>query len=438
MGDLDIESPASMTSAQLGPFTRVGGYQEALALDREDHLAEFRQRFVIDDPELIYLDGNSLGRLPRRAGAIIEDVVGREWGDRLIRSWNEGWWDLHLDLGDRLAPIVGASPGEVMISDSTSVNLYKLAMAATRARPGRSRIVTDDRNFPSDVYVLRGVAEANDGELVIVETEGSPETLESVEAAIDERTALVSLSHTSFKSGYTYDMTAFTDHAHRAGALTLWDLSHSVGAFPIDLNRANVDLAVGCTYKYLNGGPGSPAFLYVRRDLQDELVNPIPAWWGHTEPFAFDLDFRPVEGIRRFHTGTMPIISLAAIAAGITDVSEAGITRIRAKSVGLGEYLIRQVDDHLAPFGFVVASPRDPGLRGSHVSLTHPDAWPLARALVEIGKVIPDFRAPDSLRLGLSPLYTRYIDVHTAIQRAKRIFEDGGHIGFEGPRPTVT
>jgi len=438
LGHLDIKSPGPMTSAHLGPFTRAVGYQEALALDREDPLADFRQRFVIDDAELIYLDGNSLGRLPRRAGAIIEAVVGHEWGDRLIRSWNEGWWDLHVDLGDRLAPIVGASPGEVMISDSTSVNLYKLAMAAMRARPGRSRIITDDRNFPSDVYVLRGVAEANDAEVVVVETEGSPGTLESVEAAIDDHTALVSLSHTTFKSGYTYDLTTVTGCAHRAGALTLWDLSHSVGAFPIDLNRANVDLAVGCTYKYLNGGPGSPAFLYVRRDLQDELVNPIPAWWGHTEPFAFDLEFRPVEGIRRFHTGTLPIISLAAIAAGLADVGEAGMTRIRAKSVGLGDYLIRQVDDHLAPFGFVVASPRDPALRGSHVSLTHPDAWPLARALVEVGKVIPDFRTPDSLRLGLSPLYTRYIDVHTAIQRVKRIVEDGQHVGFEGPRPTVT
>jgi kynureninase len=254
LGHLDIKSPGPMTSAHLGPFTRAVGYQEALALDREDPLADFRQRFVIDDAELIYLDGNSLGRLPRRAGAIIEAVVGHEWGDRLIRSWNEGWWDLHVDLGDRLAPIVGASPGEVMISDSTSVNLYKLAMAAMRARPGRSRIITDDRNFPSDVYVLRGVAEANDAEVVVVETEGSPGTLESVEAAIDDHTALVSLSHTTFKSGYTYDLTTVTGCAHRAGALTLWDLSHSVGAFPIDLNRANVDLAVGCTYKYLNGG----------------------------------------------------------------------------------------------------------------------------------------------------------------------------------------
>jgi kynureninase len=273
---------------------------------------------------------------------------------------------------------------------------------------------------------------------VIVETGGSLEPLSSLEAAIDERTALVSLSHTTFKSGYTFDLATVTDLAHRAGALALWDLSHSVGAVPIDLNRADVDLAVGCTYKYLNGGPGSPAFLYVRHDLQDELVNPIPAWWGHAEPFAFDLEFRPVEGIRRFHTGTMPIISLAAVAAGIAEVREAGMTSIRAKSVGLGEYLIRQADEHLAPLGFAVTSPRDANLRGSHVSLTHPAAWPLARALIEIGKVIPDFRAPDSLRLGLSPLYTRYLDVHTAIQRLKAIVEAGHHIGFEATPSTVT
>jgi kynureninase len=249
---------------------------------------------------------------------------------------------------------------------------------------------------------------------------------------------LVSLSHTNFKSGYTYDLAGMTAVAHQAGALILWDLSHSAGAVSIDLNGARVDLAVGCTYKYLNGGPGSPAFLYVRRDLQDGLDNPITAWWGHADPFAFDLEFRPVGGIRKFHTGTMPILSLAAIAAGIADLNEAGMVRVRAKSVSLSEYLIEQWGEHLASLGFVLACPRDPDVRGSHVSLSHPGAWPMARALIEIGKVIPDFRAPDSLRLGLSPLYTTHLEVHTAVQRLVRIVGGDLYAGYTDMTLTVT
>lgn len=226
--------------------------------------------------------------------------------------------------------------------------------------------------------------------------------------------------------------------AHRVEALTLWDLSHSVGAVPIDLDDAAVDLAVGCTYKYLNGGPGSPAFLYVRRNLQAVLENPIPGWWGHADPFAFDLEFRPVEGIRKFHTGTMPILSLAMIAAGISDVAEAGMEQIRAKSVALGEFLVEQVEEHLAHLGFVLASPRDPARRGSHISLSHLDAWSIDRALIEMGKVIPDYRAPHNLRLGLSPLYTTFIEVHTAVQRIKEIVEGGHHLAHGGVRLTVT
>ncbi len=427
-----------MTSLPLGPFPEAPGFNRALDLDQEDPLSGFRDRFVIEDPYLIYLDGNSLGRMPREAGRLIEQVVSHEWGDRLIRSWNEGWWDLQLELGDQLAPIIGASPGEVIISDSTSVNLYKLAMAAMRACPGRTRIVTDDLNFPTDVYVLRAAAAANAAELEIVPSTGLLGPVAELEAAIDESTALVSLSHTNFKSGYTYDLAGMTAVAHRAGAMVLWDLSHSVGAVPIDLTGARVDLAVGCTYKYLNGGPGSPAFLYVRRDLQDGLDNPITALWGHAEPFTFDLEFRPVGGIRKFHTGTMPILSLAAFAAGIADLNEAGMVRVRAKSVSLSEYLIEQWEEHLAPLGFALASPRDPGVRGSHVSLSHPEAWPLARALVEIGMVIPDFRAPDNLRLGLSPMYTTHLEVHTAVQRLAGIVEGGLHTSYTDMTLTVT
>ena len=410
----------------------------AVELDRSDPLAGFRQRYVFSDPELIYLDGNSLGRLPSAAGPAVDRVVRHEWGDRLIRAWNEGWWDLQLDLGDRLAPLVGAGPGEVIISDSTSVNLYKLATAALRARPGRDRIITDDTNFPTDVYVLRGVAEANGATLEIVSTGGRADPVAALESALDEGTAFVSLSHTAFKSGYTFDLARMTEAAHRFGALAIWDLSHSVGVVPIDLEGAGADLAVGCTYKYLNGGPGSPAFLYVRRSLQGSLENPIAGWWGHADPFAFDLDFRPSDGIRKFHTGTMPVISLATIDAGLTDVMEAGIDRLRAKSVSLTAFVIDQWEEHLEQLGFELRTPRDAGLRGSHVSLSHPEAWPIDRALIDVGKVIPDFRAPDNLRLGLAPLYNSHLDVHTAIQRLKTIVENGVFTDFETTNLTVT
>jgi kynureninase len=427
-----------VTAIDLGPYPTSEGFDEAVMLDGDDPLGVFRDRYVFEDPELIYLDGNSLGRLPRRGLEIVERVVERQWGDRLIRSWNEGWWELQLVLGDRLAPLVGASAGEVIISDSTSVNLYKLAMAAMTSRSGRSKLITDDLNFPSDVYVLRGVAEACGAELEIVPSDGMSGPLERLERSLDRETALISLSHTVFKSGYTYDLAAITEMAHRAGAVVLWDLSHSVGAVPVALNEAGVDLAVGCTYKYLNGGPGSPAFLYVRSDLQEDLVNPIAAWWAHAEPFAFDLEFRPVGGIRRFHTGTMPILSLAAIEAGIEDVAEAGVERLREKSVSLGEFLIGQWEQHLAGLGFGLASPRRPEHRGSHISLSHRDAWAITRAMIEIGKILPDFRAPDALRLGLAPLYTSHLEVHTAVHRIRSIVGAGLHEGFGDAKLTVT
>ena len=427
-----------MIQVSLGPFPGSAGFDEAADLDRNDPLGELRERFVIDDPETIYLDGNSLGRLPKRSIEIVDRVVRSEWGRGLIGSWNESWWDLQLTLGDRLAPLVGARPGEVILSDATSVNLYKIALAAIRSRPGRAQVVTDDLNFPTDVYVLRGVVEAEGGRLVMVGSDGVSGPVASLESELDEGTALLSLSHTVFKSGYTYDLAAVTEIAHRAGALVLWDLSHSVGVVPIDLTGAGVDLAVGCTYKYLGGGPGSPAFLYVRSELQEQLANPITGWWGHAEPFAFDLEFRPVEGIRKFHTGTMPIVSLAAIEGGIEVVEEAGIDRIRAKSVSLTNYLIEQWERHLVQLGFTLASPRDPLERGSHVSLTHRDAWAITRAMIELGKVIPDFRSPVNLRLGLAPLYTSHIEVHTAVQRISRIVESGAYDAFRDSRLTVT
>lgn len=428
-----------MKLTDLGPYPAESGYDEAIALDGSDPLSQHRARYVHTDPDLLYLDGNSLGRMPTAAAITIDDVAGRQWGDRLIRSWNEGWWELQLRLGDKVSSLVGAGPGEVIISDSTSVNLYKLAAAAIAAAgEGRNRIVTDDLNFPSDVYILEAVARASGGELVIVASNGIDGPIAGLDEAINENTALVSLSHTTFKSGYTYDIAAITEMAHAARAMVLWDCSHSVGAVPIDLEGSGADLAVGCTYKYLNGGPGSPAFLYVRSEHQDRLHNPIAGWWAHERPFEFDLAFVPLQGIRRFHSGTMPVLSLAAIEPGLDDVIDAGMQEIRAKSSALTSYAIDQWAAHLEQQGFTMASPTDQARRGSHVSLGHEMAWPITRAMIEDAAVIPDFRTPDNVRLGLSPLYTSFLDVHTAVQRIQRIVSNRLHLEHLDDHAEVT
>jgi len=417
-----------MRASDLGPYPEAPGYDEALSLDDADPLGGYRDRFVHSDDDTIYLDGNSLGRLPTATPGLMDEVTRQQWGERLIQSWNESWWDLQVRLGDKLAPLLGAGEGEVLVSDSTSLNLYKLAMAAlSAAPPGRRRIVTDDLNFPSDIYILDSVASAHGGELVIVPSDGVNGPVEGLADAIDGSLALLSLSHTTYASGYTYDVAGLSRVARDAGALTLWDCSHSVGAMPIDLTAWGVDLAVGCTYKYLNGGPGSPAFLYVRRDLIEMLPSPIPGWWAHAEPFEFALDFAPGGDIRKFHVGTMPILSLAAIEPGLDIALSAGPVSSRRKSIALTSYLIDQWREHLRPLGFEIASPMDPERRGSHISLRHPMAWPINRAMIEDVQVVPDFRKPDNLRLGLAPLYTRYVDVHTAVQRIRRVVTEGLH-----------
>ncbi len=396
-------------------------------LDSRDPLAPFRERFVIDDPNLTYLDGNSLGRLPAETARTMRELVDRQWGAGLIRSWNEHWMEQATRIGTKLSRLVGASPEELAMADSTSVNLFKLVVAALRSRPERNRIVTDALNFPSDVYVLQSAIELmGDGyELEIVPSaDGITVTADDLAAAIDDRTALVELSHTTFKSGYIHDMQRVTDIAHASGALIVWDLSHSVGAMPIALGDANADLAVGCTYKYLNGGPGSPAFLYARRDLIETLGNPVAGWFGQRNPFEFELDYRPAEGIKRFLTGTPPMLSLAATEPGIDLVLEAGLQRIREKSVAQTEYLLTLYREHLEPLGFALNSPVDSGCRGSHVSLGHPEGLRIARGLIDRMHVIPDFRAPDNIRLGVAPLYTSYAEVHCAVMALEAVVRE--------------
>lgn len=415
--------------------------QYAQALDAQDPLAHFRQEFVVDDPALIYLDGNSLGRLPVRTRGILQDYVDQQWGQRLIRGWNEGWLDLTQRIGDKIAPLVGARTGEVVVAESTSTNLFKLAAAALKARPGRRKIVTDDLNFPSDLYILQGIAgllDAGHHIQIVPSPDGVHGPVDALASAIDADTALVSLSHTVFKSAYTYDMAAITGQAHAAGALALWDLSHSAGAVLVDLHGAGADLAVGCTYKYLNGGPGAPAFLYVRRDLQESLSNPISGWFSQAAPFDFGLEHQPAAGLRRMLTGTPPVLSLAAVEPGIDLLLAAGMERLRAKSVQQSEYLMALVDAVLQPLGFRINSPRNSARRGSHISIGHPEGWRINRALIEQMQVLPDFRAPDNIRLGITPLYTTFDDIRQAVQRLRAVVETRLFEQYPAERPAVT
>lgn len=410
-------------------------------LDAEDELASFRDAFVITDPDVIYLDGNSLGRLPHQAAERMQQVVKVEWGKNLIRGWNAGWYEAPTRVGEKIARLVGAGPGQVVVSDSTSVNIYKLTMAALAMRPGRDRIVSDVINFPSDLYILQGISHLLGGHHQIDLVPSVDDIAVGPEAlfdAIDERTALVALSHVTFKSGFLYDAAVVTERAHQVGALVLWDLSHSVGAVPIELDRWGVDLAVGCTYKYLNGGPGSPAFLYVRRDLQEGALSPIWGWFGQRSPFAFDLQYKPMEGVNRFLAGTPPILSLLAMEPALELLLKAGIERIRHKSVQLTSYLVYLVDEVLAPLGFTLGSPRDPARRGSHVSIRHPEGYRINRVLIEEMSVLPDFREPDNIRLGLAPLYTSFAEVWDAVDRIRQTVEEGRHLQFSAERLAVT
>ncbi len=406
--------------------------------DAADPLASFRDRFARDDPSLIYLDGNSLGMLPLATAERIADVVRREWGGGLVRSW-EQWIDLPHSAGDLLGgQLLGAAPGQVLVCDSTTVNLYKLARAALDARPGRTVIVTDDDNFPTDRYVLAGVAAERDAELRLVHTNmDTGVTAEAVRGAVGGETALVSLSHVAYRSGALADMAQLTGIVHDAGALMLWDLCHSVGSVPVELDACGADLAVGCTYKYLNAGPGAPAFLYVAATLASTLRQPVQGWFGQREQFAMGPAYDPAPGIGRFLTGTPDIAGTAAVAEGTRLLAEAGIGRLRDKGIRLTDYLIALADDWLAPLGCALASPRDPARRGSHVCLHHPEAWRIGRALIRAG-VIGDYRTPDRLRLGPAPITTRFTDVWDALDTTRRIIADKTYQDFPAQPARVT
>jgi kynureninase len=414
------------------------GRPEAEAMDRADPLAGLRDRFVIDEDGPIYLDGNSLGRLSHSGRARLT-AAADEWGGHLVEGWSE-WLPMAVDVGDRLgATLLGAGAGQVAVTDSTTVNLFKLASAALAARPGRQVIVADREDFPTDRYVLEGLASARGFELRMLAsdpTEGFDAA--TVAGAVDKDTALVCLSHVNYRSAAVADMAAISDVAHGAGALVLWELCHSAGAVRLQLDDDHADLAVGCTYKYLNAGPGAPAFLYVRRSLQPELRQPIWGWFGQRNQFAMGQGYDPEPDIRRFLTGTPPVLGLVSVDASVDVFAEAGIDRLWAKSQALTRLVVELFDAWLAPLGCRLASPRDPARRAAHVSLGHPEGWRLCRALIERAGVIPDFRAPDVIRLGPAPLYTRFVDVWDACDRLRGLLESQDYLAVDASPRAVT
>ena len=392
--------------------------EELEELDKQDPLKNFRDEFTIPEG-ILYFDGNSLGALPKATPARIREVVAEEWGNKLVTSWNSaGWFSLPETIGNKIAQLIGADDGEVVCVDGTGLNIYKLHSVALKMRPERKVILMEGSNFPTDAYITQGLVEqlGKGHEIRFVEKD---ELLD----AITEDVALVSLTQVHYKMGHLLDMKAITRKAHDVGALVMWDLCHSAGALPVALNQCDVDFAVGCTYKFLNGGPGAPAYLFVAKRHQGGATQPLTGWWSHQHPFAFERDYRPKEDIGQYLSGTQPILSLAPVEVGVDMLLRADMEAIRQKSLALGDTFIRLVQEHLAGYDFTLASPLDAAERGSQVSLQSQHGYPIMQALIEAG-VIGDFRAPDVMRFGLTPLYTRYTDLWGEDMKLKTIMDN--------------
>lgn len=397
-------------------------------MDERDPLHRYLECFAQPEGEsVVYLDGNSLGRPTIASAERISRFVTHGWGTRLIRGWTEGWMDLPLTIGDSLGRVaLGAGPGQVTVGDSTTVMLYKLVRAAVDATPERTEVVLDTDNFPTDRYVLEGIAAERGLTLRWIHPDpAAGVSADEVAAVVTDKTALVVLSHVAYRSGFLADMLAITDVAHEAGALVLWDLCHSAGVVPMQLDAWGVDLAVGCTYKYLNGGPGSPAFGYVRAEHQSRLSQPIWGWLGRQDPFEMAQGYLPADGIRGFISGTPAIVGMLAMQDTIALIDEIGIEEVRAKSVALTEFALMLVDEWLVPRGVHVASPRDPERRGAHLTINH-DSYRFALDALWDRQVIPDFRTPNGLRLGLSPLSTSFADVYAGVDAIHEVMRAEG------------
>ncbi|AKZ53462.1 kynureninase [Streptomyces ambofaciens ATCC 23877] len=415
-----------MTTA---PSVPAALYERAARLDADDALAPLRARFLLP-PDVVYLDGNSLGPLPAAVPAALDDVVRRQWGAGLIGSWNaDGWWEAPLRVGDTVGALIGAAPGQTVVGDSTSVQLFTALDAAAELRPDRPLLVTDPGHFPTDRYLADAVARRRGLEVRRVPPAALPHFL----AAEGHRVAVVSYAPVDFRTGELYDMRTLTGAAHDVGALALWDLCHAAGALPLDVDALDVDLAVGCGYKFLSGGPGAPAFLYVARRHHASLRTPLPGWTGHADPFGLADEYAPASGIARARIGTPPILSLLALEAALTAFDGVDLTQVRAKSLSLTDYFLRCADELLTPVGFTSVTPAEPGRRGSQVSLRHPHARALVVALAEHG-VIADMRAPDLLRFGVNALYTSHRDLLTAALRLRDLTR---RAAYDPAPPTV-
>lgn len=419
--------------------------EKAIELDKNDNLSKFKNYFK-NDPALIYLDGNSLGKLPLKTIETTSNIVENQWGDRLIRSWNENWMELSTEIAKKIATIVGAQPDEIFVGDTTSLNLYKLIFGALSIQKEKTEIITDDLNFPTDLYVIQGLLKQQfkNHSLKILKSEQEISMDHSkISNAFSSKTALVTLSLVSYKSSFLYNMEVVNNLAHKNGSLIIWDLSHAAGATKVELNKTNADMAVGCTYKYLNGGPGAPAFLYVRKDLQEKLSNPIWSWFAHKNPFDFDLNFAESPGIQKFAVSTPSVLSLGAIAPGLDILIEAGIENLEKKSKKQSAFLITLIQEYLIPLGFKIVSPLEETERGSHISIEHSESYRINRAMITPANkntkvVIPDFRPPNFIRIGIAPLYSSYVDLYEAILRISEITTTKEYEQFSKIKLTVT
>lgn len=405
-------------------------FEKAIKSDRNDKLAHFKDRFVNDD-NVIYLDGNSLGKLPKKTIEKTSNLIQNQWGNRLIRGWNESWINLSSNIAKKIAKIVGAQPDEIFVGDTTSLNLYKLIYACLETQKGKNKIISDTLNFPADIYVIEGIIKhhfKNHYLELIKSTNDISIDKNSVIESLDLNTALLTLSLVTYKSSFMYNMKEINSLAHKNNSFVIWDLSHAAGAVPIELNKTNADMAVGCTYKYLNGGPGSPAFLYIKKDLQSRLNNPVWSWFSHHKPFEFDLNYYPIDGIQKFAISTPTILSMAPIEPGLDIILEAGIENLREKSLAQSRFLLDLIKSELLPLGFKIASPDLDVNRGSHISIQHEDGYRINIAMISpLNKskiIIPDFRPPNNIRLGISPLYNTFLDLHETVARIKSIVQN--------------